>query len=151
MYKTCYVWHIFFHKSSAIREWFPLMLLSLSKTFKIWVRCLQTKLFQLNSLLYVHFCVPLFAAWRYNNNLFIRYSYHTTIRSSYTSALISTLFSRSLQRRSSNHECFLHTQVVFPQDWLNYYSSCALSCPFIDQHKYSNERSWSRMFVFSQC
>ena len=38
----------------------------------------------------------------------------------------------------------------FTQGWLNSnYSSSALSCPFIVQHKQSNERSRSRTFVFS--
>ena len=110
-------------------------------------------LFPLNFLLYAKFCVPLFTTWRYNNNLFTRYSLlhnyslfflHFCTRKHYQ------LFSRSLQRRSSNHYNFLHVQRDFTQGWLNsYYLSCALSCSFIVIHKHANERSWSRMFVCS--
>ena len=49
-------------------------------------------------------------------------------------------------QRSLNHDCFLHMQLVFTQDWLNsYYSLSALSCVFICPHKQSDEGSWSRM------
>ena len=78
----------------------------------------------------------------YNNNLFIRYSYNTTIRySSFTSARNS---SGDLQTTTVFFTC------NFIQSWLNsYYSSSSLPCPFIVQRNQSNERSWSRMFVFS--
>ena len=72
-----------------------------------------------------------------------------------TSIFYSLFFSHNYslfcsQWRSSNHDCSLHTPRNFTQDWLNsYYSSSALSWPFIVLHKQSNERCWSRMFVFS--
>ena len=45
-------------------------------------------------------------------------------------------FILSVQRRSSNHDCSLHTQCVFTQDWLNsYYSLSALFCLFICPRK----------------
>ena len=59
-------------------------------------------------------------------------------------------FVRSVKQKSSNHDYSLHKQRVFTHDWLNYYYSLSvLSCLFIILHKQSDERSWSRMFVFS--
>ena len=41
--------------------------------------------------MYVQFCMPLFTTWRYNNNLHIRYPYHTTILNlSYNSARVNS-------------------------------------------------------------
>ena len=68
----------------------------------------------------------------------------------YTSVLLSTkncsvdIYNSDLQTTTVSFTC------NFIQGWLNsYYSPSALSCPFIVQHNHSNERSWSRTFMFS--
>ena len=69
----------------------------------------------------------------------------------YDSGLLSTsncsvdLYNGGLQTTTVLFTC------NFTQGWWNfyYYSSSALSCLFIVQHKQSNESSWSRTFVFS--
>ena len=53
--------------------------------------------------------------------------------------LITPLFARSLQRRSSNHNCFVHTQLHTRLIELLLTVVCFVL---------SNERSWSRRFVF---
>ena len=67
----------------------------------------------------------------------------------YTSILLSTnncsvdLYNGDLQTAT------VFFKRNFTQGWLNsYYSSSALSCPFIVQHKHSNEHTWTRTFVF---
>ena len=77
------------------------------------------------------------------------FSYNYSLSCSHHLCKQQHLFVRSIYRRSSNLDCSLHTQRVFTQDWLNYYSSPALSCLLISLSKQSNKRSWSRMFVFS--
>ena len=60
------------------------------------------------------------------------------------------LFVRSVKRRSLNHECSLHTQRIFTQDWLSYsYPSSASFWLFMGLHKQSDESSWIKIFVFS--
>ena len=75
----------------------------------------------------------------------IRYS-----SSHFCSCRHEQLFVRSLKRRYLNHDCALHTQRVFTQNWLNsYYWLLVLSCLFICICKQSDKYSWSKMFVFS--
>ena len=54
------------------------------------------------------------------------------------------MFFRSLQRRSSNHDCFLHTKLT--EFLLNV---VFFPCPFIVEHNQYKGRFWSIMFRFS--
>ena len=60
------------------------------------------------------------------------------------------MFVRSLQWRSSNHDCFLHTQLHTRLTEFLLLLIVCFAYLYIVQHKQSNERrSWSKSFVFS--
>ena len=81
--------------------------------------------------------------------LFPTYSTYTTIT---TSIIACSLLFSAYNLFANNNICSLD---LYNEDlqatiyYYYYYSSSALSCPFRVQHNESNERSWSRRFVFS--
>ena len=82
--------------------------------------------------------------YNYNNNcLFVILFYDSVLLS--TSNCSVDLYNGGLQTTTVLFTC------NFTQGWWNfyYYSSSALSWPFIVQHKQSNKSSWSKTFVFS--
>ena len=86
----------------------------------------------------------------HGSNLIIQQQYVELAILLYTSVRVSTnnwsvdLYNGDLQTTTVSSTC------NFTQGWLNSYClMSALSCPVIVLHKQSNERSWSRMFVFS--